>query len=377
MPKRIFQLALLLLVFALLPTGSRAAAPSADRGPQKTVVLVPINDHFQEFVRTVQRKQPEKPNQFELYDTLFRAALLFDALGAYGVRYEPSSHKSDFFKRLACEDSVYLIPPTEVFETGKGSAQSLSLLLIGVLEAAGIQTALLEVKRHPLVMFDTRIHKRYAGVLSRNLMAYSIRNNRVWMALEPTALGEPFHEAWEKTYGKLRGKPLDVLPVVEVFRDNKDLKHRFAENLDTESVRNLLTQDQHYFEREEHHAKLEKVTALMEQDRIQNINDVNRGMALLNAGNYDQAISLFQKTVDQGGDLGEALFLIAKAFGEQQKYDKMKRSGLKMLLLNPRDPRGYKILGLAYYYTGNLPAGEQFLTRARFLEHNLITWDKL
>lgn len=364
-----FEIWLLLLVSCC-----GAFAKSTDGTVRTPTLLIPINGDLKRFVEIVDEKYPWSLAKYEINQNILRAALLFDALGSYGIRYERSSKKSDFFARLAQEDSVYLIPPLKVFSKRRGNAQQLAILFAAVLEARGIPTALLNASNHPLILFDTGIHKNYSGMISKDVTSYTIINNHLWFAVEVAKLGKPLWEAWRSSFGKISRRPFVLIPVLEIFRtENSQISNSFETVLETSRITELVAKDKKYFESKNSQANLNKVAGLMKENNKKSLLYFNRGIQHLNRGAYDDALFMFKKAADYGADLGKALFMMAKAFGEKQDYGKMKRTALKLIQFNKRDPRGYKILGLAHYYSGELVSGEQFLSKAKFLENNVIT----
>ncbi|MFQ5637344.1 MAG: tetratricopeptide repeat protein [bacterium] len=343
----------------------------------ETTVLVPVNNEIKQFVKTVEERYPEKLAHYELNKTILKAALMFDALSAYGIRHQPARTKTDFFLQMAQEDSVYLIPPMTLFTNLRGSAEELAILYASVLEAAGIATGLVNSKKHPLVIFDTGIHKIYSDVVSRNIPAFTILNDHIWFTVEVTKLGKPFFEAWKSTVGKISSRPHIIIPVLEVFQPrNSDIVDTFASGITGAGIAALIEQDKVFFENKDTDAKLKDVTALMQENNKKTVMYFNEGLRYLNSGIDEKAVVAFKKAADVGADLGQVLFLMAKAFGQKKDYSRMKKTGRKLIRFNKRDPRGYKILGLAYYYSGDIFVGEKFMTRANFLDDNLLTVSK-
>ncbi|NIR49628.1 hypothetical protein GWO43_14150 [candidate division KSB1 bacterium] len=359
--------------FCMFALTSTSLAQATNNDLTNTALLIPIDSNLQRFVEIVNDHYSGPLTKYDINQKILKAALMFDALGAYGLQYEPTAHKSDFFSKLAEEDTLYLIPPLEIFSESKGSAQELAITFAALLEANRIATALLNASEHPIVLFDTGIHKKYSEIFSDETVDYTIKNNHIWFAVEVTGVGGPFHEAWKKTFGKIQSRPMDLIPVMEVFdrRDDK-LALMFKNKLEKRQISFLFQRDKDYFEDDDRIDKLKEVKRTMREDKSRSVRHLTDGIRYLKAGAHAAAVSEFKRAADYGADLGKVLFLMAKAFRDKRDYEKMKRTGLKLLQFNRRDPRGYKVLGLAYYYSGDLRIGQQFLSRAKFLEKNLL-----
>ncbi len=130
------------------------------------------------------------------------AALVFEILSRYGVRY-----KSDggFAQR-----SVDIIQyPFELLQSRLGDCDDMTVLYASILENLGIETAMLDVPGHILLMFDTGIHdaRRQRMILPNE--QYVRYRDRIWLPVETTFLGKPFTEALAegmRQYRHVRGR---------------------------------------------------------------------------------------------------------------------------------------------------------------------------
>ncbi|MEW5903666.1 MAG: tetratricopeptide repeat protein [Pseudomonadota bacterium] len=150
----------------------------------------------------------------ETKDETQLAAALFDALGVYGLTYiqDPSN---PYQVTSGKEHTVdYIQFPRETLERKSGDCDDLVAVYSAGLESMGINTRVLEVPGHMLMMFDTRIPSDADGYTMDKL--YVIHDGTLWVPVETTLVGSSFIKAWEKgsqTYYKYKDNGLSMLDV--------------------------------------------------------------------------------------------------------------------------------------------------------------------
>lgn len=150
----------------------------------------------------------------ETKDEAQLAAALFDALGVFGLTYiqDPSN---PYQLTSGKEHTVdYIQFPRETLERKSGDCDDLVAVYSAGLESMGINTRVLEVPGHMLMMFDTRIPAEGDGYTMNNL--YVIHEGTLWVPVETTLVGNSFIRAWEKgseTYYKYKDNGLTVLDI--------------------------------------------------------------------------------------------------------------------------------------------------------------------
>jgi tetratricopeptide (TPR) repeat protein len=99
----------------------------------------------------------------------------------------------------------------------------MSVLYCAMLENVGIPTAFLDGPGHILMMFDAGVHPRNALALSLDESMYTVRDDRVWIAIETTMIGKSFVEAWEEGAGIYQrwqsSSEFQVVPVEEAWAE--------------------------------------------------------------------------------------------------------------------------------------------------------------
>jgi tetratricopeptide (TPR) repeat protein len=343
-------------------------------GQKSKPIFMAINGDLSYFVEISQRYRPSPLATFDINEPVLTAAMLFDALGAYGIKYDSRRDPEKLFSEAVGFDSIYVNPPARVFTSRVAGAEELAVIYAGVLESAGIATAILSDSDRAIVLFNSGVHKRYAGAVSRDVTTYLVRNQQVWLPVDIKLVGVSFHKAWGRITSAETDRIYDIIPV-RVLNKSKDIETArvFSSNLARQQFDQLFTADKVFFENPDTRRKWKKVEELQRDDQNRAMIYFNRGLQYSQSGKYDSAIAEFEKSLSLGIEQTQALFFIAKAYGEQRDYESMKQIGRQIIEAHKRDPRGYQILGLACHYAGEQKLSEQLLMRAKFLETHLLT----
>lgn len=154
--------------------------------------VTPKDDTLRNFVREVVNKY--QPDPGPVNDKLVSAMTYFSSLNAHGTKYivDPNTPYSS----LRDDQVDYVQFPRETLRLKSGDCDDLSVLYSAGLENLGIQTALLEVPGHLLMMFDTGLPISDASLVSRDLSLLAVKDNRVWIPVEVTMIANSFSEAW-------------------------------------------------------------------------------------------------------------------------------------------------------------------------------------
>jgi len=362
-----------LLFFTLLIF---SIAYTSNENKQNAILIIPIHDELRYFAEKVLETYPAPLAEYDINQNILKAALLFDALGAYGIRYQSSFDTAQVFAKLAGKDSVYTEPVLDVFARRAGGAYELAVVYAAILEASGVATALVEDSGRYGVLLDTGVHRKYSGAISPDITSYLVRKNRVWLPVDASSAGSPFYNAWENSSLHSGPNIYDILPVRRAAKKKVETAKIFTTAVKRRKLDRLFMEDKNFFEDEETIRKLQRVQAIMTENQRQAAISIERGMQKLNSGAYDLAVREFEYAAELGDNSAQALFLIARVFAEKKDYEEMKRMGLRLVQYDTRDPRGYWILGYAYNSLGQLEVGAQFFSKAKFLENYLLTAGK-
>lgn len=163
--------------------------------------VTPREDSVKQFSAQVTRALP---NPVSSVASLARAAALFDAVTAAGIKYQsdPSAPFTYFEGNAEAVDTVSF--PRETLTRKTGDCDDLTSLYASLLENSGIPTGLVDVPGHVFVMFDSGLTgeeiKRYAPAD----VSWQMRDGTAWIPVEITDLGKPFHQAWADASGEYK-----------------------------------------------------------------------------------------------------------------------------------------------------------------------------
>ena len=155
--------------------------------------VTPKDGLLNDFVR--QSINENKPDATAIDGSLLTAMTLFDVLSAHGIKYivDPNNPYT-----AISETSIdYVQFGRETLKLKSGDCDDLSVLLSAGLENLGIETAILDVPAHLLMMFNTGLSEEDRGAISLDDDLLVIRDGQIWLPVEATMLGSAsFAEAW-------------------------------------------------------------------------------------------------------------------------------------------------------------------------------------
>jgi tetratricopeptide (TPR) repeat protein/sugar lactone lactonase YvrE len=153
--------------------------------------VTPRDDTLRNFVReAVNRYAPPAA----LHRPLALAATVYNTLGAYGVRYLVDPNNP--YSRIGPDQVDYVQFPRETLRLKSGDCDDLSVLLAAAYENLGIDTALLDVPGHLLLMFRTGLREADRGLISLQDELLAVRDGEIWIPVESTLIATSFSEAW-------------------------------------------------------------------------------------------------------------------------------------------------------------------------------------
>lgn len=162
--------------------------------------VTPKDDLLRDFVR--RSINENKPKAEAVDRSLLTAMTLFNIFGAHGINYvvDPNSPYSEL-----TESTVdYVQFSRETLKLKSGDCDDLSVLLSASLENLGIETAILDVPGHLLMMFNTGLAENERHLISLDDELLVIRDDKVWIPVEATMIGQSFSEAWAEGARKYR-----------------------------------------------------------------------------------------------------------------------------------------------------------------------------
>jgi len=162
----------------------------------------------------VQKYKNHKPEY--LVETVFQAMLIFDAIGAYGVKYviDPTTPYEIFSEKPNVVD--YVQYPIETLKLKTGDCDDHVVLYAAMLQSIGISTALIDFPGHVLLMFNTGVPVEEAFKVSPDISLILTRDEYVWVPVEVTMYGESFFEAWKKAIEQYLRTPKDKKYIINI-----------------------------------------------------------------------------------------------------------------------------------------------------------------
>jgi len=183
--------------------------------------VTPKDDTLRDFVRAAINENRPKADAIE--KNLLTAMTLFDVFTADGIKYvvDPNSPYSS-----VTENTVdYVQFGRETLKIRSGDCDDLSVLMSASLENLGIETAILDVPGHLLMMFNTGVPESERELISLDDDLMVVRNGNIWIPVEATMIGTSFAEAWAegaRKYHEYAGKQqLTVIPLQQAWAQFK------------------------------------------------------------------------------------------------------------------------------------------------------------
>jgi tetratricopeptide (TPR) repeat protein len=294
-------------------------------------------------------------------EKLAAAALYFDALGRYGMTYVLDP-QSPLRKRDQTLESVdYIQFPRDCLRFKTGDCDDLTVLFCALLQNIGVNTALVDLQDHIMMMFDTEVKEEDKFMIAADDNKMIIRNGTVWIPVETTMYGKSFIDAWnfalqEYAAGERenRATVVDIMKAWEDFPpvtleqspwdpalpDKQGLLGPFSQDLNT-----ILTYG------------IDSQLNQLENRIGQNPSDVaalnKAGILYAYKDNFDRAVALLNQAVQAQPNGAKAFNNLGNVYMLKEDYKSAEAAYLKAVQLNPTNPGYYINLAILYNKTGN------------------------
>jgi tetratricopeptide (TPR) repeat protein len=278
-----------------------------------------------------------------------KAVLLFDALGAYRIRYQVDRRTP--FASIADNRTVFdtvqypseLLAKTDSADTAVGDCDDLTALYASLLENLGIDTALLEAnepgKGHIYLMFDTGIHPDAAEDWFVGDTEYVRWEGRVWIPVETTLVGHPFADAWRNGVAEYRRLgPQGMIDVVDVQKwlqvyKSANLPAREVTLPAASSVDSLLREDLEFLDR-----RVDRI-ALGDGADLDDPDDAYlAGIRYLRIDYFEKAAAMFQRVLTLDPHHVDALNTLGVTRMRQRRYSEALQLFERSLAISDSDP---------------------------------------
>lgn len=316
-----------------------------------------LDETVESFARGVVRQFREDEKEAIIYDNLLRGIELFDALGAYGVRYiaDPENPYGGFTVSPSVLDLIRF--PPETLRARAGDCDDVSVLYAALLQNIGIDTALVDVYDHVFVMFDTGLKGRQSGQLTRERdLLFIDEQDRVWVPVETTLLGKTFTEAWRVGARMLKERQYKILEVKEAWRKYAPIQLREGGPAVTAPGRDeiwaLFKEDLRLQEQTLVSGRVRELQRRLREDSgdVAALNTLavllaKNGYLRQAAGRFSRVIGLAPSFPGGHSNLGNVLY-------EQGRYEEAIEHYHEALALDPDSPEVHVELALTYCEVG-------------------------
>lgn len=293
-----------------------------------------------------------------------KAALIFDAIGAHGLRYQQD--QTTPYLEIFEDDSVFdtVKYPYEFLEAKIGDCDDCTALFCSMLENLNIPTAVLDVNDpeygHIYMMFDSGISVQDAGDFFLNEKEYVLWNNSIWIPVETTLFGSSFSDAWRngaKEYyiRKERGFINEILvsDAQGTFRPGV-VPDATIEIPPTAAIAELFDRDLAFFDNRLDRIALSSGVSL---DSAEGFYDA--GAAYLRLSQLERAEESFTEAIKMDDGMADAYNALGVVMTKHRRYEEAIQLYTKALELNPNDA-GFRInIALTYHLQGRTEDAEQ------------------
>ena len=320
--------------------------------------VTPKDDTLRDFVR--QSINENKPEAGPLSENIVKAMTLFDVYSAHGIRYvvDPNSPYSQIDNNRV----DYVQFSRETLKIKSGDCDDLSVLMSAGLENLGVQTAILDVPGHLLMMFDSgfSIDDKDRISLQDNLMVE--HDGNIWIPIEATMIGTSFTEAWaegaRKYFKYKQEKSLKSIALADAWKEYLPVTLKpanYSISIPSEvRVKPLVNREQSILMQKslDRLVKPYEIIAQMQPSNIDSLMQV--AIIYAKHGLYTQADKTFDKILKNSPDNSAVHNNRGNIFYSKGEYDRAIETYSYAEQLAGNDP-GVKInMAMSYYQLGQL-----------------------
>ncbi|MGY8826276.1 MAG: tetratricopeptide repeat protein [Candidatus Latescibacterota bacterium] len=313
---------------------------------------------------------------------LGKAALLYDAMGAYRIRYQADQKTP--FASVSDDKTIFdtvqypseLLEKAEGVETKIGDCDDLTVLYASLLENLSIDTAFLEAndpgKGHIYLMFDSGIAVDKAEDHFLSTAEYVVWQGRVWIPVETTMFGFTFADAWRNgaaEYKRLKVRKLiDEVYVQKYLQIYKPatLPPQKAELPQSALMDSLLERDLAFFDQRVDQIALGASVSLDTPDGA-----YDAGAAYLRINHLEKASAMFDRVLAMQSDYFDALNAQGVVLTHQGQYDEA--MAYYRRALQQEDNTGVRMnIALTYYLKGERETADRLFQEVIALDESYL-----
>lgn len=285
--------------------------------------VTPKDDTLRDFVRRAINEN--KPKADAVDRTLLTAMTLFNVFGAHGINYVVDPNGP--FSELTESTVDYVQFSRETLKLKSGDCDDLSVLLSASLENLGIETAIIDVPGHLLMMFNTGLSENERHLISLDDELLVIHEGKVWIPVEATMIGQSFAEAWAEGARKYRHYRSDEQLQVVIL--NQAWKHFKPVTLSPATY----------------------TIKLPEQQRV--LSMVQRETSLLLEKSLDRLVKPYRALISMDSDNVGARLQVAIIYAKYGLYNAANLEFDQILAIDPDNSAVYNNRGNIYFSLGD------------------------
>ncbi len=164
--------------------------------------VTPRDTPIAEFSRTATRSFMKELKSSTVGKPLAKALLFYEAVNALGISYVPDPNTP--FNVVSGKPEVidYTQFPRETLRRKTGDCDDTTALMSALLESIGVQTAIVDMPGHVLLMAN--LEEGDAGVIGLPEERFVFLNGTYWVPIETTQFGHGFLEAWQSGIAEIK-----------------------------------------------------------------------------------------------------------------------------------------------------------------------------
>jgi len=272
--------------------------------------------------RTIREFRTLRDEVFDRCPNLGTAMLIYDALGKYGIAYNPDQ-TTPFYKLASDTSNMRTIfdtikYPVQTFRSHLGDCDDLSVIFVSLMEQQNIPTALLDVFDpvwgHVYMMFDSGLTPEEAMRTGLFLSEDEFvtwtdpgqedLTPHAWIPVETTMFGHLFTEAWKSGIDEYREKMArNYIRAWSVSQGKQEFNAGVVDSFavpfpDVEQVRQLLELDIAKFRQR---LELPPLEPPITPEKL-----YGRGVELIERSQYVRAIETFTEALAMRSDYADA-----------------------------------------------------------------------
>lgn len=320
-------------------------------------------------------------------ENLQKAMAIFDAVKTYGIQYEvdPTTPFSEFSMQKTVID--FLQFPSQTLKFTNGDCDDLTALYTSLLEAVGIETAIITIPGHIYAAFALKSTPEEVRKAFSRSDEFLFIENRAWVPVEITLFQDSFEKAWQTGAKEWRENltreqslfyptrdSWSIFQPVGFHDDNSEIRLPDKEVVTAEFEKTMIR----HVEREIYPQEIQ-IRIKMEQSdkkyRFENqlavlyaryglyeraeeiflkiIEEQTFKPALINLGNvffikgdFDSALSYYQQVIDLDSQNTKALLGVSRCNHELENYGLVNRTYTQLKVLDPVLAHRYAYLDL-------------------------------